>query len=196
MKKIGLTGSIASGKSLVASVLGELGAVVIDTDRVAREVVAARSQGWNSIVKEWGEGVLGEDGEIDRKKLADVVFADDAQREKLNSILHPLIFRRVAEEVSRAPGDARVVIVAPLLFESGFDAWMDSVWVVTAPEEALAQRILERDSCTREHALQRIGSQMSQEEKAARADVVIDNSGKMEETRKRVIEAWRNDEES
>ncbi|MFA6450779.1 MAG: dephospho-CoA kinase [bacterium] len=189
MKLIGLTGTIGSGKSAVATMLASLGAYIIDADEIAREVVLPGTQGLNKIVETWGAGLLDENGTLDRDRLARIVFKDEEQRKKLNGILHPLIMLETQKRISDS--DAQVVVlVVPLLFESGMDRIVSEKWVVTAPEETLARRICERDGCEAEHARDRIGSQMSQREKIALADVVIDNGGTLEQTRKLAEEAW------
>lgn len=190
MKRIGLTGTIASGKSYVADILEELGARVVDTDLLAREVVEPGTAGLQMIVERWGEGVLDEQGRLDRKKLADIVFVDEDDRRHLNSIVHPLVFKRIAELIRDVPPDTVVVLVVPLLFESGMDSSMDSVWVVTADEETLIKRMTDRDGFSREEALSRIRAQMPQEEKIKMAQVVIDNGGSQEDTRRQVLAEW------
>jgi dephospho-CoA kinase len=188
---IGLTGTIGSGKSLVAEELKRLGAVIIDTDLIAREVVEPGTLGWRAVVHEFGRGILREDKTIDRQKLGGVVFADKSRLLKLNLITHPLIGAETARRLAMAPRGKHVVLVVPLLFESGFDKLAKNIWVVTAGGESLVERIMERDSLSREESLKRIGSQMAQKEKTKRADVVIDNSGTIEETLRQVREAWK-----
>lgn len=187
---IGLTGTIGSGKSLVAGVLEKLGAVVIDTDIIAREAVAPGTTGWQGIVDNWGEEILLPDRTIDRKKLAQIVFTDEVKRITLNSLLHPIIAEETAKKIAMAPQGKVIVLVVPLLFESGLHRLAQQIWVVIGSEDALVDRICRRDGATREHALDRIRSQMPQKEKAARADVVIDNSGTIENTEKQVREAF------
>jgi len=189
---IGLTGTIGSGKSFIAAVLDEFGAYVIDTDVIARAVVEPQTDGWRTIVERWGKDILAPDGTVDRKKLGEIVFASKAERGALNAILHPLIMQKMLEEMRNAPAGAHVVLIVPLLFEGGVQHLVDSVWVVTAPEEILVKRLMERDSITEEQALARIGAQMPQAEKIRMADVVIDNGGTLEQTREHVIAAWRN----
>jgi dephospho-CoA kinase len=187
---IGLTGTIGSGKSLVASILEELGAFVIDTDVIARKVVLPGSKGWRAIVDIWGEDVLAEDKSIDRKKLAEIVFKNEPDRLRLNGILHPLIGEETAAEIASAPAGSHIVLVVPLLFESGFDRLARQNWVVSSDDNKLIERICARDGCTPKQALARIEAQMSQQEKIRRAHVVIDNSGDIEHTQRQVKEAW------
>ena len=188
--KIGLTGTIGSGKSLVASMLEGLGAAVIDTDEIARHVVEPGTQGLEKIVSRWGSGVLDGDGKLDRKQLANIVFDDAGQLRELNGMLHPLIMRETAERIAGVPAGKVTVLVVPLLFESGFDAIVDRVWLVTADEQAIVDRIRMRDDATEDEARQRIAAQMLQSEKEKRAHLIIRNSGSVEETRKQVLEAW------
>lgn len=190
MKRIGLTGTIGSGKSYAAAVLEELGAHVIDTDKLAREVVVPGAIGLQMIVERWGDRVLDDTGALDRKKMGDIVFADERERARLNSIIHPLIFRRIAEDIRNVPADAVVVLVIPLLFESKMEASVDSVWLVVADENVLLERLMKRDDFSREEALARIAAQMPQDEKMKRANVIIDNSGPMDETREQVVTEW------
>jgi len=186
---IGLTGTIGSGKSAVARMLAELGADIIDTDEIAREVVLPGTPGLNRIIEIWGAGMIAPDGTLDRDKLARTVFADEAQRKKLNGILHPLIMMETQKRITASKAQV-IVLVVPLLFESGMAGIVNSKWVVTAPDEILLSRICSRDGCEPEHARDRIRSQMSQDEKIALADVVIDNGGTLEQTRTLVKEAW------
>ncbi|HOO55239.1 MAG TPA: dephospho-CoA kinase [bacterium] len=191
---IGLTGTIGSGKSAVADMLAGLGAEVIDTDVVARDVVEPGTRGFDLIVANWGKVVLNSEGRLDREALADIVFNDEAQRQKLNSLIHPLVIEQVGRMIKDSAARA-VVLVVPLLFESGMHKMVQSVWVVSADEESLVERIRVRDGCDAEHAGARIRSQMKQDEKIALADVVIDNSGSLERTRGQVEEAWKKLEE-
>lgn len=177
---IGLTGSIGAGKSTVAARLKALGAYVIDADEVAREVSSRGSEGLREIVSAFGEGVLQADGALDRKKLAAIVFAEEEKRLALNAVLHPRILnamRKRAAEVLAAKKNAIVVYDMPLLIETGEHARVDSVWLVTASDEARIARVMARDACTRDEARSRIAAQMPQEEKCAYAHEIIDNSG-------------------
>ena len=188
---IGLTGTIGSGKSAVASMMEALGAVIADTDDIARQVVEPHTCGWEKIVECWGRGILAPDMSIDRKKLASIVFHNESDRIKLNGIIHPLIAAETAKRIASAPPGRHVVLVVPLLFESGFDKMTQSNWVVAANESILIDRITSRDSCAKEDALARIAAQMPQEDKIKRADIVIWNNGSLEETREQVTQAWK-----
>ncbi len=196
MPVIGLTGSIASGKSFVTKILKELGARIIDADVIARQIVEPGTVGWQQIKEAFGEEVLNPDLTVSRKKLADIVFPDRARMRKLNEITHPIIIQNIKEEINRfrmAAGEpTRVLVVdAPLLIETGLHELVDEVWVVDIPEELQIRRLMERDGLTREQALDRIGSQMPAAEKKKYADVVIDNSGDFSATRKTVEDLWK-----
>lgn len=192
---IGLTGTIGSGKSFVAEVLADNGAEIIDTDLIAREVVAPGTEGLARISERWGGSVLNEDGTLNREALASIVFKNDAERTWLNQLLHPLIGHETATRLGSSDADITVLVV-PLLFESGMDATVDQSWLVVADEATLLDRICSRDSCTREAAEARIRTQMPQDEKRKRADVVIDNSETKEITKMKVLEAMARIEKS
>ncbi|MDR7435216.1 MAG: dephospho-CoA kinase [Armatimonadota bacterium] len=196
MKVIGLTGGIASGKSLVAGILRELGAIVIDADAIAREVVEPGTEAWKEIVGSFGEEYLLPSGHVDRKKLARKIFQDPAAREKLEAITHPRIRQRMFEEVERQRSldnsCRRIVILdIPLLFETGRPPGLDGVIVVYANEEVLIERLIARDGLTREEAELRLRAQMPLSEKVQLADWVIDNNGPPEATRAQVEALWR-----
>jgi dephospho-CoA kinase len=174
--RIGLTGGIGSGKSTVAALLAEHGAVIVDADRIAREVVEAGTPGLAAVVAEFGEQVLAADGSLDRPTLAAVVFADPAARARLDAVVHPLVRVRAAELVAAAPPDAVVVQDVPLLVETGQAASYDLVLVVRADVEERVRRLVGR-GLTAEDARARIASQATDEQRAAVADVVISNDG-------------------
>ncbi|MCC6502068.1 MAG: dephospho-CoA kinase [Deltaproteobacteria bacterium] len=180
----GLTGGIATGKSLVADELRRLGAAVIDADRVAREVVEPGRPAFDEIVKEFGPGILKPDGAIDRKALGRIVFSDPAAREKLNAITHPRIRERIKEETERLMSEGALLIVldVALLIETGVRYEVDKIIVVFAENSQQIERLMERDSLTREEALKRLSCQMDINEKVKYADYVIDNSGSKDRT--------------
>ncbi|WP_418792096.1 dephospho-CoA kinase [Phosphitispora sp. TUW77] len=193
MTVIGLTGSIASGKSLVAAVLKEKGAVVIDADIVAREVVEPGTEGWNKLRTEFGDDILNLDGSINRKALGNMVFARSDSLKRLNNILHPIIVKEISGKINlfRAGSENQVMVIdAPLLIETGMHCLVDEVWVVEVPDEVQIRRLMERDRLTREQALARIKSQMPVQEKKKYADIVIDNNRNRDDTRKAVAELW------
>ena len=177
---VGLTGGIATGKSLVDAVLRELGAVVIDADVLAREVVEPGEPALAEIAAEFGPGVVEGDGRLDRKALGAVVFADAERRSRLEAITHPRIrehFLRQLETLAAQRFNGLVFFDAPVMIESGSYRNMDRLVVVIADEAVQIARLMARDGIGREEALRRIGSQMPLAEKAKLADYVIDNSG-------------------
>ena len=179
MIKVGLTGGIASGKSAVSEILKELGAYILDADRIAREAAEPGTSGLAAIVRQFGPEVLNGDGSLNRKALGKIVFADAKKRKMLEEILHPQVLAELlnrTREIGRENPKAVVVYDVPLLIESGMQGIADTVWLVSAPEETRIERIMRRDGVDRGEALQRIRSQMPQEEKTAYADVIIDNS--------------------
>lgn len=193
MLKIGLTGSIAVGKSYVLSVLAELGCVTFDADKIAHSVMEPGREAHRGIVREFGEGVLALDGSIDRQKLGAVVFADEARRMRLNEIVHPRVIeeqnRLLAEAEARDPNGI-AVIDAALMIESGGYKRFDKLIVVYCYQEAQINRLMRRGQITREDAERRVAAQMSSEEKRRYADYEIDTSGSFEQTRARVVEVY------
>jgi dephospho-CoA kinase len=189
--RIGLTGGIASGKSTVAQLLVDLGAVLIDGDALAREVVARGTPGLAQVVAEFGEELLTPEGDLDRPALGRIVFSDEAARRRLEAITHPLIFERYADLEAAAPPDAIVVHDIPLLAESGRADTFDEVVVVDAPAELQVERMVRDRGWTREEAESRIAAQASREDRLAIATHVIDNTGSLDELRARVEEVYR-----
>ncbi|HPI13023.1 MAG TPA: dephospho-CoA kinase [Spirochaetota bacterium] len=187
--KIGVTGIFASGKGTVCAMFEELGARVIDTDIIARDVVEPGTEGLLRLVEEFGPGILAEDGALDRRGFARLVFKDSQSVKRLNAITHPLILRRVTEIFQSDPG-AVFMVNTPLLFESGFDRLMDYNIVVTADTDQVLERGELRDNISREEIQERLKNQISLNEKIERADYVIDNSGALENTRRQVVEIW------
>jgi dephospho-CoA kinase len=188
---VGLTGGIGAGKSAVADRLAELGAVVIDADRLAREAVAAGTDGLAEVVAAFGPDVLSPDGALDRSALARRVFGDEAARRRLEEIIHPRVRARTAELVAAAPPDAVVVNDVPLLVETGIAAAFEVVIVVLADEETRVARLVGDRGMTREEAYARIRAQASDEQRRAVADVVIVNDGTLDDLYERVDEVWR-----
>ncbi len=192
MRVIGLTGGIASGKTLVARILESLGAVIVDADQLAREVVAPDEPAYHAIVEEFGEGIINSDRTLDRKALGKIIFADPSARHRLERITHPAIARRAEQKLAflRKSGATVVVYVAPLLIEAGVVSRVDEVWVVYLDEETQVARLMRRDGIDRTEALLRIAAQMPMAEKCTFGKVVIDNRGTPEETERLVREAW------
>lgn len=190
---IGLTGGIASGKSLVSGYLRELGAQIVDADEIARQVVQPGKPALREIVAEFGESVLNTDGTLNRKKLGLLVFSDPEKLDRLNLITHPYILaeiRRVLERF-RASSTCRVIVLdVPLLFEVGLELLVDEVWVVAVDYPTQLKRLIKRDNLTEDEARRRIVSQMPLGEKIKRAQYVIDNRFSLEETKQQVKKLW------
>ena len=189
MLKIGLTGGIGSGKSTVAALLAERGAVVVDADRLAREVVEPGTPGLTAIAEEFGPGVLTEDGALDRAALASVVFADPAARARLDAIVHPRVRARAAELAAAAPPGSVVVQDVPLLVETGQAGSFDLVLVVETEPETRVARLVDRGLSATD-ARARIASQATDEQRRAVADVVVRNDGAPEELAAQVQRFW------
>lgn len=190
MLKVGLTGSIAVGKSFVCNVFRELGCYVIDADQTSRDVVEPNTPGLAQIVEEFGSNVLNDDGTLDRKKLGAIIFGDEAKRQLLNSIVHPLIKQRQNEwltEIEKKDPDAIAIVDAALMIESGGYKRFDKLIVVWCDPDIQLQRLLKRDGMSLDDAKARISSQMPQDEKRSYADLEIDTSGTMEQTRERTL---------
>lgn len=190
---IGITGGLASGKSLVTKEFKRLGAMVVDADIISRQVSAKDGEAYADIVKEFGQGILKEDGSIDRKALGGIVFSNRDKLKKLNSITHPRIIKLIRAEVQRLKTespDAVIAVDAALLIETGLNRDMDAVIVVYADEAERIQRSVKRDNITEADARQRLQAQMNLSEKAAMADFVIDNNGTMEETEKKARDVF------
>jgi dephospho-CoA kinase len=179
MRLIGLTGGIASGKSTFAAALRQLGAAVIDADQLARESVRPGSPALAAIRGTFGDAVLGPGGELDRKRMAALVFADPEARSRLEGIVHPAVRRAVREETIRlaSAGETLAFYDVPLLFETGLDREVDCVVVVYAPPGLQKARLVARDGVPESEAEARLAAQMPIEEKARRADVLVDNEG-------------------
>lgn len=190
MTRIALTGGIASGKSMVADEFARLGAVIVDADLLAREVVAPRSPGLERIVQRFGAGMLNEDGTLDRARLGDLVFVDDDARADLNAIVHPLVRERSEELFAAAPPGSVVIEVIPLLVETGLHQAFDHVIVVDAPTEVQVRRLMQRSGLTADQARTRVRIQATREDRIAAADWVIDNSGDQASTVRQVEALW------
>jgi dephospho-CoA kinase len=188
--RVGLTGGIGAGKSEVTRRLAELGAVVIDADLLAREVVGSGTSGLNEVVRHFGAGVLGKRGDLDRAALAARVFDDPGERRVLESIIHPRVRSRAAEIEAAADPDAVVVHAIPLLVETGQAGSFDVVVVVEAPRSERLDRLMRDRGMTEEQAQSRIDSQASARQRVEAADVVIDNTGGLDALRARVDQVW------
>lgn len=191
MVKIGLTGGIGSGKTAVGRLLVEHGAVLVDADVLAREVVAPGTDGLRQVVAEFGDEVLSPDGTLDRARLAALVFADSAALARLNAIVHPLVGRRSAEIVGGLPEQAIVVHDVPLLVENSLAPAYDLVVVVEAPEEVRVARLVGQRGLTEVDARARIAAQATDEQRRAVADVVVVNDGSLAALEATVDGVWR-----
>ncbi len=192
MRIIGLTGGIASGKSTVAKILEKHGAIVIDADQLAREVVAPGEAAYYDIIAAFGDGILNDDHTINRTALGKIVFADPEARRRLENITHPAIGKRAEEKLAelKRGGERAVFYMAPLLIEAGATSRVDEIWVVYIDTEEQIKRVMERDKITAEEARQKIAAQMPMEEKRRYGSVVIDNRGSLDQLGKRLEELW------
>lgn len=191
MKVIGLTGGIASGKSTASAYLRELGAAIVDADAISRASTRRGGAAFEAVCAAFGD-ILGADGEIDRRKLGGIVFADEDARRKLNSIVHPAVMAesRAQIENARASGVKVCILDVPLLFETGMERLCDETWLIYVPREEQIRRMAERDGLDAAAAAARIDSQMPLEEKLKRADVAIDASGTIEQTQEKLRRLW------
>ena len=192
MKVIGLTGGIGSGKSTLARFLAELGAVVLDADKLGHEAFKSGTDAWREVVAAFGRGILTPAGEIDRKKLGEIVFNNPQALSRLNQIMHPQIGKVLQSSLEeyRRQGAKVLVLEIPLLLETGGTSLVDEVWVTVASEATILKRLGKRSGFSREHSLARIRSQTSDEERVKHADVVINTDGTLEELRAKVKELW------
>jgi dephospho-CoA kinase len=193
MKVIGLTGGIGSGKSTVARYLAGLGAAVMELDKTGHEVLKSGGQAFKRVVNEFGEEILNSRGEIDRARLAKIVFKDPEALARLNRITHPAIDKIIDERLAeyRRQGVKVVVLEAAAMLEAGKAGQADEIWATTAPEATVLRRLGERSGYSRAESRARIRSQMSDEERIKRADVVIDTGGSLDEVKARVKKEWR-----
>ena len=193
MYRIGLTGSIATGKSTVTNMLKELGAFVIDCDKTARDVVAPGTRGLAKIEAAFGKDAIAADGSMDRVYIGDLVFRNPEMKKRLENILFPLIFEALDEELLRLERSGATPVVfldMPLLYEVKYDSYVDEAWLVYVPFEVQLSRLMKRNGYTKEEALLRIHSQISVDKKKSLAQQVIDNSGTLEDTKEQVRSLW------
>jgi dephospho-CoA kinase len=190
---VGLTGGIGSGKGAVAEVLAEFGAAVIDADQIGHQVYAPGTTGWRRVVEAFGSEVVGADGRIDRALLGQRVFADAAQRARLNGIVHPLIRDALVAKIARerAAGRAPIVVEAAVLIEASWQDLVDEVWLVTARRDVVERRLALGRGMGPDVVAARLDAQLSDDERAGHAAVVIDNNGTLAELRARVERLWR-----
>lgn len=192
MKVMGLTGGIATGKTTAASMLRQLGARIVDADELAREIVQPGKEAWREIVEAFGQDILREDGTIDREKLRRIVFQDEKKRQRLEAITHPRIRSLATQRLQKlvAEGAEIVVYVAPLLFENRVHLWLRPVILVACDLATQKERLRKRDGLSEEEIQRHLNAQMPLDEKRRLADIVIDNSGTLEDLQKRVKEVW------
>ena len=193
MKVVGLTGGIGSGKSTVAQFLVELGAVVIDTDKIGHEALKPDTEVWHEVVATFGRQILTPDGNINRKKLGDIVFGNPESLLKLNRIMHPRIYERVKAQLEgyRQRGVDVVVLEAPLLLEASWTSLVDEVWVTVATESTVLRRLKERVGLSETDSLARLRSQLPVEKRVSHADVIINNDGDLHELKAKVKKLWQ-----
>lgn len=193
MKVIGITGGIGSGKSTAAGLLSDLGAYVVDADKVGHDVYRPGSEGWRRVVTEFGQQVVASDGTIDRKRLGAIVFSDRMALARLNALLHPLIgdeIRRLIESKRAAGRTAPIVVEAAVLVEASWQSLVDEVWVVTADREAVIRRLAAQRGLDPAAVQSRIDSQLSDEERCRHATVVVRNDGTVDDLRAELQRLW------
>lgn len=192
MKVIGLTGGISSGKSTVSQFLAELGAVIIDMDKVGHEAFKPDTEPWREVVAAFGKQIVKSDGEIDRARLGEIVFNNPEQLSRLNQIMHPRMYEMAKAQLEeyRQQGAKVVVLEAALLLEADWTLLVDEVWVTVAPEPTILKRLNAKTGLSEEQALARIRTQMPNEERVKHADVVIDTDCSLDELKARVKELW------
>jgi dephospho-CoA kinase len=188
--RVGLTGGIGAGKSEVSRRLAAQGAVLIDADAIARQVVIPGTEGLAAVVAEFGDGVLQSDGRLDRERLGEIVFADPARLARLNEIIHPLVGQRMAELEKEAGADAIIVHDVPLIAEAQLASGYDLVVVVDAPELEQLERLIKHRQMSQEQAEARMAAQVSRDQRLAIADLVVDNSSSLAELDRQVGDLW------
>ncbi|MEE9325506.1 MAG: dephospho-CoA kinase [Dehalococcoidia bacterium] len=189
---IGLTGGIGSGKTTVSQILSNMGAVVLDADKIGHELYSPHTETWHLVVGAFGEDILQPSGEIDRRKLGKVVFSDPRALARLNRIMHPRMYDIVKEKIEDEgrKGTKVMVVEAAILLEAHWTPLVDQVWVVQAPEDVVIQRLRDKNGFSEEQARNRIRSQLSPQERAKQADVIINNDGDLSAVRSNVEALW------
>ncbi|MDN6408589.1 MAG: dephospho-CoA kinase [Tetragenococcus halophilus] len=187
---LGITGSIATGKSTVVNIFKQYGFPVVDADIIAREVVEPNTAGLKKIVETFGSSVLCSDGSLNRKQLGQMIFNDAKKRQALNALLAPFLQEAIIEQIKRASAAASLVIAdIPLLYEAGYDKYMDQLAVVYIPEDLQVQRLMKRDRITKKEPQKKVASQLSIEEKKKRADIIFDNQESLSSIRQQIF-SW------
>jgi dephospho-CoA kinase len=189
---IGLIGGIGSGKTSVSEILNSLGVDVIDADKVGHEVYIPDSEGWRKVISVFGQGIVDQQNEIDRKKLGAIVFGDPKEMDKLNKLMHPIMYKLIQEKINKLAdnGVEFVVLEAAILLEANWQPLTDEIWLAKADQEIVIERVQLRNKFTREEIIKRIQSQMSNEEREKHADIVISNDGTLEELKETVRSLW------
>jgi dephospho-CoA kinase len=193
MKTIGLTGGIGSGKSTVSQILAELGAFIIDADKVGHEIYLPGNEAWQQVTTAFGRDILAPDRTIDRKKLGAIVFGSDDARKKLNAIVHPLMFKDIDRRIKakRSEGFTKPIVVeAAVLIEANWLPLVDEVWLVVTDKNAVIERVAAQRGLTAKDTEARIASQISDVDRRKHAQVVIENDGSLEELRQKIRTAW------
>jgi dephospho-CoA kinase len=193
VKTIGLTGGIGSGKSTVARLLSDLGAEIIDADRVGHSVYAPGTEGWERVVAAFGRDIVAPDGSIDRKRLGALVFADRSQLARLNAIVHPLIGQAIQRHIAvrrRAGSATPIVVEAAVLIEAQWQSLVDEVWLVVARRDTLLARLLAQRNLDRAEIEARIASQLGDDERRRHAQIVIENDGSADELQRQIEKLW------
>ncbi|HOA40547.1 MAG TPA: dephospho-CoA kinase [Halanaerobiales bacterium] len=189
---IGLTGGIASGKSTVSAYLAELGAIIIDADKIAHEIMEKGKPAYRKIIEAFGREILAANGEIDRSRLGKIVFNDREKKRLLEEITHPQIIKEMREKIEENRGQNKIIVLdVPLLFEAGLEKMVDESWLVYVDRETQLERLMARDGLSYQEANKRIKSQLSLEKKRELADFIIDNRGNLEELKREVFFKWR-----
>ncbi len=189
---IGLTGGIGTGKTHVARLLQDLGIAVVNADILGHEVYAPRTEGWHAVVDAFGEQIVADNGEIDRRALGGIVFSDENALKRLNDIMHPRIYALAEQRLNTLSdqGESSAVLEAALLIEAKWTPLVDEVWVTVSPEADVIARLQERNNLDEESARSRINSQMPQSERVKHADVIIDNDSSLEDLSTKVQNLW------
>jgi dephospho-CoA kinase len=190
---VGLTGGIGTGKSTVSQTMGDLGAVVINADLIGHQAYLPHQNVWQDVVDAFGRGILADNDEVDRRKLGEVVFSDPAAMARLNSIVHPWMYRQM-EGMIKEHGDSGasvVVLEAAILIEANWTPLVKQVWVTVASEDAVVERLMARNNLTAEQIRARIASQMSSDERRKHADVVVDTNCSLDEVKEQVQRLWQ-----
>ena len=189
---IGLTGGIGTGKTYVSSLLKDLGAAIVNADLLGHEVYAPQSEGWQAVVDTFGEQIVAENGEIDRRALGGIVFSDENALLQLNAIMHPRIYSLTEQRLNALAerGENTAVLEAALLIEAKWTPLVDEVWVTVSPVTDIITRLQERNNMDEDTARSRINSQMPQSERVQHADVVLENAGSLEELSAKIQDLW------